>query len=74
MTESLPDQLADFRAGWHARVPEKMKTAMQAQIAHLGASGIANHAKQVGDRAPEVKLPHQTGQAFGVADRLSKVL
>ena len=72
MTDTLSDQLAQFRAGWHARVPEKSKTLMEAHIAHLGASGIADRARQVGDRAPEIRLPDQHGQPFDVADLLAK--
>ncbi len=72
MTQSLSKQLAEFRAGWHASVPEKMKTVMEAHIAHLGASGIAKRAKQVGDRAPDINLPDQHGQMFDVAGLLAK--
>jgi peroxiredoxin len=72
MTDTLSHQLAQFRVGWHARVPEKSKVLMEAHIAHLGANGIADRAKQVGDLAPEVRLPDQHGQRFDVADLLVK--
>jgi len=72
MTDTLSDQLAQFRLGWHARVPEKSKRLMEAHIAHLAASHIAERAKQVGDRAPQVRLPDQHGQPFDVADLLAK--
>src|SRR5579859_5354362 len=45
---------------------------MEAHIAHLAASHIAERAKQVGDRAPQVRLPDQHGQPFDVADLLAK--
>jgi peroxiredoxin len=72
MTDTLSDQLAQFRAGWHQRVPEPMKTRMEAHIAHLAASGAAERARQVGDRAPPIRLPDQHGKPFDVADLLAK--
>ncbi len=72
MSDTLSDQLALFRSGWHTRVPEERKTLMERHIAHLAASGIAERAKQVGDRAPVVKLPDQHGRPFDVADLLAK--
>jgi peroxiredoxin len=72
MTDTLSDQLALFRAGWRTRVPEQIQTLMEGHIAHLGASGVADRARKVGDRAPDVRLADQHGEAFDVADLLAK--
>jgi len=55
MTETLSEQLADYRAGWRARVPADKQTSMHQQVAHLAAMGIDRGAKQVGDRAPAIR-------------------
>jgi hypothetical protein len=52
MTETLSEQLADYRAGLCARVPADKQTLMDQHVAHLAAMGIDRAAKQVGDRAP----------------------
>ena len=72
MTETLSEQLAAFRAGWRARVPGAAQAAMDAHVEHLRSSGIARHAKQVGDAAPAIRLPDQHGGDFDVASLLAK--
>ena len=54
MTETLAEQLADYRASWRARVPADKQTLMDQYVAHLAATGIDRAAKQVGDRAPVI--------------------
>jgi peroxiredoxin len=72
MTETLSEQLADYRAGWRARVPADRQASMDQHVAHLAASGIARSAKQVGDRAPDIRLRDQHGEIFDVATLLAK--
>ena len=72
MTETLSEQLTDYRAGWRARVPADRQASMDQHVAHLAASGIARSAKQVGDRAPNIRLRDQHGEIFDVATLLAK--
>jgi peroxiredoxin len=72
MTETLSEPLTDYRAGWRARVPADRQASMDQHVAHLAASGIARTAKQVGDRAPEIRLRDQHGEIFDVATLLAK--
>ena len=72
MTETLSEQLANYRAGWRARVPADRQASMDQHVAHLTASGIARSAKQVGDRAPDIRLRDQHGEIFDVATLLAK--
>jgi hypothetical protein len=39
MTETLSEQLADYRAGWRARVPADKQTLMDQHVAHPAATG-----------------------------------
>jgi peroxiredoxin len=72
MTETLSEQLADYRASWRNRVPADRQASMDQHVAHLAASGIARSAKQVGDRAPDIRLRDQHGNVFDVAALLAK--
>jgi peroxiredoxin len=72
MIETLSEQLANYRAGWRARVPADRQASMDQHVAHLKASGIARSAKQVGDRAPDIRLRDQHGEIFDVATLLAK--
>ena len=72
MTETLSDQLAEYRDGWRARVPADRQAVMDKHVAHLAASGIARSAKQAGDHAPAIRLRDQDGKHFDVATLLAK--
>ncbi len=72
MTETLTDQLAEHRTNWRARVPAERQAVMDQHVAHLAASGIARAAKQVGDRAPAVRLRDQSGRDFDIETLLAK--
>jgi peroxiredoxin len=72
MTETLSAQLANYRAGWRGRVPADRQALMDQHVAHLAASGIARSAKQVGDRAPDIRLRDQHGDIFDVATLRAK--
>jgi peroxiredoxin len=45
---------------------------MDQHVAHLAESGIVRGAKQVGDRAPDIRLRDQHGEIFDVATLLAK--
>lgn len=70
-TQSLDEQLEAYRAGWRIRVPAERQAVMDAHVAHLGQSGIARTALQVGDRAPAIALTDQHGARFDVAPLLA---
>ena len=72
MAETLSKQLADYRAGWRERVAADRQALMDQHVAHLAASGIERTAKQVGDRAPDIRLRDQHGDIFDVATLLAK--
>jgi peroxiredoxin len=72
MTGTLSEQLAAFRASWRARVPADSQTLMDQHVAHLAGTGIERSAKQVGDRAPAIRLRNQYGEDFDVAVLLAK--
>ena len=72
MAETLSEQLADYRASWRVRVPADRQALMDQHVAHLEASGIGRSAKQVGDRAPDIRLRDQHGEVFDVATLLAK--
>src|ERR1700690_3627847 len=72
MAESLSEQLADYRANWRVRVPADRQALMDQHVAHLVATGIERSAKQVGDRAPAIRLRDQHGEIFDVATLLAK--
>ena len=74
MAENLSEQLANYRADWRARVPADKQTLMDQHVAHLAATGIDRAAKQVGDRAPAIRLRDQHGETFDVATLLAKGL
>jgi peroxiredoxin len=72
MTETLSEQLADYRESWRARVPADRQATMDQHVAHLAASGIARSARQVGDRAPDIRLRDQHGEIFDIATLLAR--
>ena len=47
MTETLSEQLADYRASWRARVPADKQTLMDQYVAHLAATGT-DRAREAG--------------------------
>jgi peroxiredoxin len=72
MAETLSEQLTTYRAGWGERVPADRQALMDRHVAHLAASGINRSAKQVGDRAPDIRLRDQHDAMFDVATLLAK--
>src|ERR1700741_4899754 len=72
MAETLSEQLAEYRANWRVRVPADRQALIDQHVAHLTATGIDRTAKQVGDRAPAIRLRDQHGEDFDIADLLAK--
>lgn len=72
MSNTLSQQLEEYRAGWMQRVPAERRAAMERHIAHLAATGLAGSARQVGDPAPAIVLPDVHGDQFDVAALLKK--
>jgi peroxiredoxin len=72
MAETLSEQLAEYRTNWRARVPADRQALMDQHVAHLAATGIDRSAKQVGDRAPAIRLRDQHGGDFDIAPLLEK--
>lgn len=71
MTPTLSQQLEEFLAGWKQRVPPERQAIMERHIAHLKATGLAQTARQVGDRAPTIVLPDALGKTFDIAPLLA---
>jgi len=66
--EGLARALADFRAEAMGRMPEGIRQALMAAAERLAASGIAERAVKVGDRAPDFALPDTAGRTVRLAD------
>jgi peroxiredoxin len=69
---SLKEQLAEYRAGWHKRVPPERQAIMQRHIDQLRTGAIARSMLKVGDRAPAIVLTNAKGQTVDVARLLKK--
>jgi peroxiredoxin len=72
MSNTLAEQLEEYRTNWKQRVPADRQAVMERHIAHLAATGADKRAKQVGDRAPSIILPDVSGKSFDVAALLAK--
>jgi peroxiredoxin len=68
---SLKQQLADFRAGWHERVPPDLQEKMLRHIQHLRDGEGAPSMLDVGDRAPSIVLANATGDIVDVDQMLA---
>ena len=69
---SLKEQLAEYRAGWHQRVPAERQAIMQRHIDQLRAGAIARTMLKVGDHAPAIVLGNATGAIVDVGALLKK--
>ncbi|MFZ0989885.1 MAG: peroxiredoxin-like family protein [Xanthobacteraceae bacterium] len=69
---SLKDQLAEYRAGWYARVPPERQAIMQRHIEQLRTGAIARTILKVGDRAPTIVLRNAKGETVDVAELLKQ--
>jgi len=69
---SLKEQLAEYRANWHQRVPAERKAIMARHIEQLRTGAIARTMLKVGDRAPAIVLPNAKGETVDVGALLRK--
>jgi peroxiredoxin len=69
---SLKEQLAEYRAAWHKRVPAERQAIMARHIEQLRNGVIARTILKVGDRAPTFALPNATGGIVDVRTLLQK--
>lgn len=69
---SLKEQLAEYRAAWHQRVPAERKAIVERHIAQLREGAIARTMLKVGDRAPAIVLRNARGKKVDVGALLKK--
>ena len=69
---SLKEQLAQYRAGWHQRVPQERQAMMQRHIDQLRNGAIARTMLKQGDRAPAIVLGNAKGQIVDVGELLGQ--
>lgn len=69
---SLKEQLAQYRAAWHQRVPPERQAAMQRHIDGLRTGPIQKTMLKIGDRAPAIALGNAKGAITDVATLLKK--
>jgi peroxiredoxin len=69
---SLREQLADFRAAWHERVPADRQEMMLRHIQELRDGAISKTMLKVGDRAPPIVLADAKGETVDVGDLLKQ--
>src|SRR5258708_39037703 len=69
---ALKEQLAEYRAGWHQRVPAERKAMMEQHFEQLRTGAVARTMLKVGDRVPPVVLPNAEGETVDVANLLEK--
>jgi peroxiredoxin len=64
---SLKEQLAEYRAAWHKRVPGDRKEIMERHIEELRKGVIARTMLKVGDRAPTIMLRNAKGEIVDIS-------
>jgi peroxiredoxin len=69
---SLKADLDSFRSEFMAKVPAKIREAMDRADMELAASGIAQRAIKAGDRAPDFRLPDARGGHVRLRDLLAR--
>ena len=69
---SLKEQLAEYRAGWHQRVPAERQAIMQRHIDELRSGTIGRTMLKVGDYAPAIVLGNAKGATVDVGTLLNK--
>jgi peroxiredoxin len=67
---SLKEQLAEYRAGWHQRVPAERQAMMQRHIDQLRNGAIAKTMLKEGERAPAIVLGNAKGETVDVGELL----
>jgi thiol-disulfide isomerase/thioredoxin len=69
-TMSLKQQLAEYRAGWHQRVPADRQAIIERHIEQLRNGTIARTMLKVGDRAPAIVLRNASAETVDVSTLL----
>lgn len=69
---SLQSKLDEIKAGFKTMVPADVASAMDEATNNLIASGLAERALKVGDKAPTFTLTDQDGQTVQSTDLLAK--
>jgi peroxiredoxin len=69
---SLKQQLAEYRAGWHQRVPADRQAIIERHIEQLRNSTIARTMLKVGDRAPAIVLHNASAETVDVSTLLKR--
>jgi hypothetical protein len=76
MPEPVPGELATrIRAFQEERLPKmpvEIRQTFLSETAKLVASGIAEQALRVGEKAPDFTLPDGNGRMVGLAERLTR--
>src|SRR6266446_8743558 len=63
---SLKEQLAEYRAAWHKRVPADRQAIMERHIEQLRNGVIARTMLKVGDHAPAIVLRNAKGEIVDI--------
>ncbi|MEO0434124.1 MAG: peroxiredoxin-like family protein [Cyanobacteria bacterium J06656_5] len=71
-THPLAEQLADFQADFQSKAPQDAQATMAAATEALEATGIANQALTVNDKAPDFELPDATGKSVRLSELLKQ--
>ena len=71
-THPLAEQLADFQADFQSKAPQDAQATMAAATEALEATGIANRALTVNDKAPDFELPDATGKSVRLSELLKQ--
>ena len=69
---SLKEQLAEYRTGWHKRVPAERRAVIEQHIEQLRNGAIARTMLKTGDRAPAIVLGNLKGETIDVANLLRR--
>lgn len=69
---SLKEQLAQFRAAWHERVPAERQQMMLRHIQELRDGAISETMLKAGDRAPAIVLADAKGETVDVGVLLKR--
>ena len=70
--ESLREALEAYQEQSAANLPEEMRNLFAQGIEDVGASGVLDGARKVGDPAPNFTLPGATGDEVALADLLDE--
>ena len=71
-TQTLTDQIQDYRAGFREKVDQATQDVMNTATDTLAATGLANKALKVGDTAPDFALPNAVGNTVRLSELLQQ--